>query len=141
MLKVYTQEILPVNDTERFFDENVKFFDFNKEDTLMKVGNIMYVGDDRFITPLGETTSKNLPTYAKLALCLTQCPNEFFDNRGCSTFEMEKILVLPRGNLVLKLAHPFEYIFPVKAETIFGDKLEDSSDINVRIFMKGGPLM
>jgi hypothetical protein len=39
------------------------------------------------------------------------------------------------------LDRPLEYLFPVNAETVLGDKLKDSIDINVRMFMKGGALM
>ena len=141
MLRVYSKGFKEPEDTEKFFDKNISYFKFEDNKILEEVAGIGYLGDLEFNSPYGDIRWDELPTFAKLSVCLTQCPNEFFSTKGCTTLELAKIMMLDRGNLVLDIDEPLEFYFPVNAETALGDKLESSTDINTRLFHKGGPLL
>lgn len=141
MLRVYSKGFKEPEDTEKFFDKNISYFKFVDNKILEEVAGIEYLGNLEFNSPYGDIRWDELPTFVKLSICLTQCPNEFFSTKGCTTLELTKVLMLDCGNLVLDIDEPLEFYFPVNAETALGDKLESSTDINIRLFHEGGPLL
>ena len=141
MLRVYSKGFKEPEDTERFFDRNISYFKFEDNEALKQVAGIEYLGDLEFSSSFGDIGWRDLPTYVKLAICLTQCPNEFFSTKGCTTLELSKVMLLDSGNLVLDIDQPLEFYFPVRVETALGEMLTSSTDINDRLFHEGGPLL
>lgn len=128
-MKVFTEAISDLKDPERYFDKYYKSFDFSEEEPVSKVSGYDYIGKERFLTPVGIVHVKQLPTYIKLAWCLKNAPMEMFDGNSCSAPELEKILLLDYGNLVLNQGTMFSYTFPVNVEVLGFGHIKTSTEL------------
>lgn len=118
MLKVYTNDDTKSLDPVKYFDESLDYFDFKREEKVSKESGFTYIGQRRFMSHMGILKANELPGYIKLAWCLSQSPFEFFSADCCSTQDLEKILLVDEGNLVMKPNTTFPYTFPVNVEVL-----------------------
>lgn len=128
-----------VHDPEKFFNNNARRFDLAGEEyknILYAFGRNTYINRDTIQTPYGKATLRELPVSCKLALCLVSYPAILFDGRWCSTKDLEKLLTLPDGNILLSEDLVLDYWFPIKATTTERAILESSTDL--MIYLKRG---
>lgn len=139
MLKVYRHAGTTVNNTERFFNQNIKRFDISTEKAqglLWSISRTRYLGDGKISTPYGKGNLCELDIPSKLALCLLEFPTMVFTDWGCDDKAMEIILNLPDGNLLLTRTQPYSYYFKVRC-AIGGKRIATSStDLNIYMHLE-----
>lgn len=123
-----------IRDAEYYFDRNLTAFDLGRDGLLEVLYGAHLRDDGKIQTKLGICKPVELPTYMKLAFCLMQRPMELFFCKGCSTLELEKILKLPQGRLLVRLNAPIEYSFPIEVVTMGGTVLKSSDELNNFMF-------
>lgn len=139
MLKVYRHVGTTVNNTERFFNQNIKRFDISTEKAqglLWSISRTKYLGGGKISTPYGKGDLRELDIPSKLALCLLEFPSMVFTDWGCSDKAMEIILNLPEGNLLLTRTQPYSYHFKVRC-AVDGKRVATSStDLNIYMHLE-----
>ena len=139
MLKVYRQVNTHVNNTERFFNQNIRRFDISTEraqELLWKISRTRYLGDGVISTPYGKGHLHELDIPTKLALCLLEFPSMTFTDWGCNDKSMESILNLPDGNLLLTRTSPYSYYFSVRCAVEGKRIVTSSTDLNIYMHLE-----
>ena len=129
MIKLLTRGVYDTRDTEKYFDENQKTFEY-KDTTYLRRFSVLREPDGRFNTSYGIVEAKSLSTAVKLAICMMERPSEFFNTDGVKDYSLEKILTLPIGYLEVRLDEPLKYKFDVNAETELGAPIHNSAELN-----------
>lgn len=129
MIKLLTRGVYDTRDTEKYFDENQKTFEY-KDTTYLRRFDILREPDGRFNTSYGIVEAKALSTAVKLAICMMERPSEFFNTDGVKDYSLEKILTLPIGCLEVRLNEPLKYKFDINAETELGAPIHNSAELN-----------
>ena len=129
MIKLLTRGVYDTRDTEKYFDENQKTFEY-KDTTYLRRFSVLREPDGRFNTSYGIVEAKSLSTAVKLAICMMERPSEFFNTDGVKDYSLEKILTLPIGCLEVRLDEPLKYKFDINAETELGAPIHNSAELN-----------
>lgn len=129
MIKLLTRGVYDTRDTEKYFDENQKTFEY-KDTTYLRRFSVLREPDGRFNTSYGIVEAKSLSTAVKLAICMMERPSEFFNTDGVKDYSLEKILTLPMGCLEVRLNEPLKYKFDINAETELGAPIHNSAELN-----------
>ena len=129
MIKLLTRGVYDTRDTEKYFDENQKTFEY-KDTTYLRRFSVLREPDGRFNTSYGIVEAKSLSTAVKLAICMMERPSEFFNTDGVKDYSLEKILTLPIGCLEVRLDEPLKYKFDINAETELGAQIHNSAELN-----------
>lgn len=140
MLRLYKDETWSkAQNPEKFFNANIRRFDLTGDKykhLLYTFGRNTYVDQNTVQTPYGKATLKELPVACKLALCLVSYPSMMFDGRWCSTKDLEKLLMLSDGNILLSADLVLDYWFPIKVTTPERELLTSSTDL--MMYLKRG---
>lgn len=129
MIKLLIRGVYDTRDTEKYFDENQKTFEY-KDTTYLRRFNVLREPDGRFNTSYGIVVAKALSTAVKLAICMMERPSEFFNTDGVKDYSLEKILTLPMGCVEVRLDEPLKYKFDINAETELGAPIHNSAELN-----------
>lgn len=129
MIKLLTRGVYDTRDTEKYFDENQKTFEY-KDTTYLRRFSVLCEPDGRFNTSYGIVEAKSLSTAVKLAICMMERPSEFFNTDGVKDYSLEKILTLPMGCLEVRLDEPLKYKFDINAKTELGAPIHNSAELN-----------
>lgn len=136
MITVYKDSSDFIKPTEFAFKEKLCRFDTESSifhNILMYMEGSTWDGKN-LITRFGKGMLNDLMIATKLALLMWVSPSEMFNTYGCSDQQMEKLLNLPDGTILLDREKPFSYYFTCKVRTDAGHVVTNSSELNSYLF-------
>ena len=129
MLTVYSSEFEKGEDFRKWFTKSIKAFDFSRQCPVAGHLGYTYFERDIFKSPFGRIVAEDLPDVVKLTYCLLQFPGVLFECNSLHVHDIEMILLLDNGSLVMQSNTVFTYTFPVKCYVHGIGEIQLSTDL------------